>query len=111
LSLTFRIDDRFHEAAEEWGEKRMMETEKATETKVEQALLEIEHLVSGAYEVEFDVEGREVSYDPSEELSAFLARQAGESGLSESEVLQLHVSLFARVFLDDEERPPNAPPT
>lgn len=111
MSLTFRIDDRFHEAAEEWGEKRMMDIEEATETKVEQALLEIEHLVSGAYEVEFAVEDREVRYDPSEDLSDFLARQAEESDLSESEVLQLHVNLFARVFLDDEERPPNAPPT
>jgi len=112
LTLSFTVDDRFYAAAEEWGEKRLMETEEALETKVEQALLEIEHLVSGVHEVEFAVDGREVHYDPTDELASFLESQAAAASIDEATVLRLHVNLFASVFLDDdEERPPNAPPT
>ncbi len=87
-----------------------MDAEEALETKAEQALLEIEHLVSGAHEVEFEVDGRTVSLEPSDELATYLERQSESKGLDESTVLELYVDLFARVFLDDEERPPNAPP-
>ena len=87
-----------------------MDTEEALETKAEQALLEIEHLVSGAHEVDFEVDGRTVSLEPSDELAAYLERQAEAKGLEEETVLELYVDLFARVFLEDEERPPNAPP-
>ena len=111
-SLAFEVDDRFRAAAEEWGDSRLMDFEDAMESKAEQALLEIEHLVSDATEVEFEVEGATVRHYPSDELAAFLERQAGETGLDESTLLKLHVDLFARVFLDeDTQRPPNAPPT
>ena len=88
-----------------------MEPEDALAVKVEQALLEIEHLVSGATEVEFAVDGRTVRHDPSDDLAAFLDRQAEETGLDPDEVLKLHADLFARVFLEqDVSRPSNAPP-
>lgn len=88
-----------------------MEPEEAMEIKAEQSLLEIEHLVSGAHEVDFEVDGRTVVHHPSEALQSFLARQAEATGLDEATVLKLHVDLFARAFLDDDqERPPNAPP-
>jgi hypothetical protein len=109
--LAFEVDERFEAAAREWGEARMTEFEDALETKVEQALLEVENLVAGAYEVEFEVDGTTVRHEPTDELRAFLERQAEATGLDPSEVLKLHVDLFARVFLDDEERPSNAPPT
>jgi len=109
--LSFEVDGRFEAAAREWGEARMMEFEDAMETKAEQALLEIENLVAGAHEVEFEVDGTTVHHHPTDELRSFLERQSGTTGLDPSEVLKLHVDLFARVFLDDEERPPNAPPT
>lgn len=88
-----------------------MDTEEALETKVEQALLEVEHLVSGAHEVEFEVDGRTVRHEPTDELAAYLERRAESTGLDEATVLGLYVDLFARVFLDQEERPPNAPPS
>lgn len=88
-----------------------MDFEDAMEAKAEQALLEIEHLVADATSVEFEVDGTTVRHYPSDELAAFLADQAEETGLAEHQVLKLHVDLFARVFLDeDQERPPNAPP-
>lgn len=111
LSLEFEVGDRFLQAAEDWSERHMTDAEEALEVKVEQSLLEVEHLVSGAHEVDFEVEGRTVVHHPSEGLEAFLARQAEATGLDESTVLELHVDLFARAFLDDEqERPSNAPP-
>lgn len=112
-ALAFEVNDRFVAAAEAWAESRMTDTETALETKVEQALLEVEHLVSGAYEVEFEVDGRTVEYEPTPELTAFLEQQAESAGLDRSTLLKLHVDLFANAFLedaDDEERPPNAPP-
>ena len=104
MALTFEVGERFRDAAAEWGESRMMDESDALETKVEQALLEIEHLISGRTEVAFDVDGGRVDYEPSEALAAFLAEQAERSGLDESEVLNLHVDLFARVFLDSDDR-------
>ena len=111
LTLSFQVGERFLAAAEEWADARLMDSEEALSVKAEQALLEIEHLVSGATEVEFAVDGRTVHHEPSDDLAAFLAAQAEETGLSEERLLKLHVDLFARAFLDDDSRPPNAPPT
>lgn len=87
----------------EWGDSRLMDEEEAIETKAEQALLEIEHLVSGANSVEFAVEGDVIRHEPSEELEGFLERQADESGLEPEVLLRLHVDLFARVFLEEDD--------
>jgi len=112
VTLTVELSERFREAADEWAEVRMMDEERAVETKAEQALLEVEHLVSGATEVEFEIEDGAIRFEPSDRLEAFLAAQSESTGLDEATVLGLHVDLFARVFLDDDSsRPPNAPPT
>jgi transcriptional antiterminator Rof (Rho-off) len=111
LTLSFQVGERFLAAAEEWADTRMMDTDEALEVKVEQALLEIEHLVADATEVEFTVEGTTVHHEPSDDLAAFLAAQTEDTGLDEQRLLKLHVDLFARAFLDDDSRPPNAPPT
>jgi hypothetical protein len=90
-----------------------MEYEEALEVKAEQALLEIENLVSGAHEVDFEVsdDGETIYLDPSPELASFLDDRAASAGLDRSELVGLYVDLFARVFLDEtDERPPNAPP-
>ena len=113
MAIGFEPSERLGEAAAEWGDRRMMDHDEALEVKVEQALLEIEHLVSGGTEVTFEVEegGDRVRFSPSDDLETFLESQAGESGLSAERLLRLHVDLFANVFLeDDAERPPNAPP-
>lgn len=111
LSLEFEVGDRFFRAAEDWSERQMTDPEEAMAVKAEQSLLEIEHLVSGAHDVSFEVDGRTVVHRPTEELQSFLTRQADATGLDESTILKLHVDLFARAFLDeDSERPPNAPP-
>jgi hypothetical protein len=111
LTLSIRASDRIVSAAEEWAEARMTDRETAIETKAEQALLEIEHLVSDATEVEFSVDGRTIHHEPSDELRAFLDAQAEETGLQPDTILKLHIDLFARVFLDEgDTRPPNAPP-
>lgn len=113
LTLAFTVSDRFREAAEEWGDDRMMGTEEAVESKAEQALLEIEHLVSGDVDpdLDFEVDGDRIRYDPSEDLSAFLDEQAESADVDPGTVLKLHVDLFARVFLDDDaKRPPDAAP-
>lgn len=114
MAISFEPSDRLGEAAAEWGDRRMMDHDDALEVKVEQALLEIEHLVSGGTEVTFELEdgGEQVRFSPSDELASFLRNQAEESGLTAERLLRLHVDLFANVFLeDDAERPPNAPPT
>lgn len=117
MTLQFTVGDRFLDAAREWGDSRLMDAEEALEAKAEQALLEIEHLVSGAHEVSFAVDLDDetgeatIAHEPSDELSAFLAAQSEESGLDEATLLKLHVDLFAQVFLEeDTKRPPNAPP-
>lgn len=104
MTLSITVSDRFREAATEWGDNRLMDEEEALETKAEQALLEIEHLVSGATEVEFEVDAAsgEISHEPSDDLEAFLGRQAAEFGLEPDAVLALHVDLFARAFLDED---------
>lgn len=113
MTLRFEVSDRFLEAVDQWADRRMMDREEALATKAEQALLEVEHLVSGSHDVEFEVDGREISYEPTEELSVFLDRWASETGLEESAVLAMHVDLFADAFLDevtDGDRQPNVPP-
>ncbi|WP_222918726.1 hypothetical protein [Natrinema sp. SYSU A 869] len=104
MTLTITVSDRFHEAATAWGDDRLMDEEAALETKAEQALLEIEHLVSGANEVEFAVDAAsgEIYHEPTNVLEEYLERQADEFGLEPDAVLALHVDLFARAFLDDE---------
>ncbi|WP_224268088.1 hypothetical protein [Haloprofundus salinisoli] len=111
MTLVVPISERFREASEEWADTRLMDPEDALEVKAEQALLEVEHLVSGAHEVEFAVEDGELRYEPSDELAALLSSHAERAGVDEATVLGLHVDLFARVFLDDAaKRPSNAPP-
>ena len=113
MTLEFTVSDRFREAAEEWGDDRMMETEDAVGSKVEQALLEIEHLVSGDVDpdLDFEVDENRIRYVPSEDLGAFLDEQAASTEIDPETVLKLHVDLFARVFLDDDtKRPPDAAP-
>jgi len=110
LTVTFDASDRLVEGAEEWGEKRMMDTEDALESKVEQALLEIENVVANEFDVAFSIDGRTVHYEPSKEVASFFDAQAAEYDLSVADVARMHVDLYSRVFLhDDEERPPNAP--
>jgi hypothetical protein len=109
--ISFEASDRLVAAAEEWGEARLEDEDEALETKVEQSLLEVEHLVSGAHEVDFEVDGRTVHLEPTDALAAFLEQQATAKGIDEADVLALYADLFARAFLDDEERPSNAPPT
>ncbi|MUV60657.1 hypothetical protein [Halobacterium sp. CBA1126] len=114
MALQFDASDRLVAAADEWADKRMTDREDALETKVKQALLEVEHLVSGVQDVEFDVDGRTVTYEPTDDLAAFLDQQAERAGVEPATVLAMHADLFATVFLDNydqEERPPNAPPT
>ncbi|MDS0253744.1 hypothetical protein NC662_08395 [Haloarcula tradensis] len=112
LTLTFEVSDRLYEAAQEWADRRLEDIDEAMETKVEQALLEIEHLVSQSHDVAFEVDGREIRYEPTEELAALLRRQAEESGIDESTALKMHVDLYANAFLDDvtdEQKPPGTP--
>jgi hypothetical protein len=109
VKLEFEVNDRFYEAAEEWADRRMMDTEEALATKVEQSLLEIEHLVSESHDVEFEVDGRTVVYEPTAELATFLRKWAEETGLEERQVLAMQIDLFANAFLDevvDDERRP-----
>lgn len=111
MELSFEVSDRFESAAAEWADARMTDVEDAIETKVEQALLEIEHLTADATDVEFKLDGKTVSYVPSEELTGYLDEQADDTGLSPATILKLHVDLYAGAFdLEDAVRPPNAPP-
>lgn len=111
MSLEFEVDDRFADAASEWAERQLMDEEEALEIKAEQSLLEIEHLISGSHEVEFDVDGRTITHYPTADLGTFLSKKAEETGLDEATILKLYVDLFTNAFLeDDTERPPNAPP-
>lgn len=106
------MSERFLDAADEWAEARLEDRDTAIETKVEQALLEIEYLVTGATEITFDVdaEAGEIQYTPSADLAELLSKQAAETGLDESDILRLHFDLFVGAFSDNDDRPPNAPP-
>lgn len=111
MTLSFELSDRFTDAAADWGDARLMDDAEAIEVKVEQALLEIEHLVSGAHEVDFTVEGSTVHHEPTADLESFLDTQATETGVEESVLLRSYADLFARAFLDEDvSRPSNAPP-
>lgn len=104
--------DRFLEAVEEWAEARMMEREEALETKAEQALLEIEHLVAEAHEVAFSIEGDTIRYEPSNGVYRFLLERAEEADIDVETVTTLYINLYANAYLDsDTMRPSNAPPT
>lgn len=77
-------------------------------------MLEIEYLVSGRTEADFEVDAEtdELNYTPSDAVSTLLSEQAADTGLDEATVLRLHVDLFSDAFSDDDaDRPPNAPPT
>ncbi|WP_247001150.1 hypothetical protein [Halosolutus gelatinilyticus] len=102
MTLSITVSDRFREAAADWGDNRLLDEESALKTKAEQALLEIEHLIAGATEVEFEVDGDTIRHEPSDDLEAFLERQADAYGLDPDEILEMHVELFARAFLEDE---------
>jgi hypothetical protein len=110
VTLSFAVSERFRDAAAEWGDSRLVAEAEALETKTEQALLEIEHLVSGATEVAFTVDGDVVRYDPSDELAALLEAQAESTGVAPETVLRLHVDLFARAFLDEDHSAPGHHP-
>lgn len=101
MSYTFEVSDRLYKAAEEWAERRFEEIDDALATKVEQSLLEIEHLVAQAHEVEFEVDGREITYEPSETTAAFISEQAETAGVDESTIVKLHVDLYANTFLEE----------
>lgn len=104
--------DRFLEAVEEWAESRMMERADALETKAEQALLEIEHLVAEAHDVEFAVDGDTIRYEPSDAVYRFLVERAEEADIDVETVTTLYINLYANAYLDsDTMRPSNAPPT
>lgn len=110
--LAFDVSDRLYEAAELWADQRLEDVDEALATKVEQSLVEIEHLVSRSHGVDFEVDGRTVRYEPTDDLAALLTRQADELGVEESAVLKAHVDLYANAFLDeveDERRPPDTP--
>jgi hypothetical protein len=112
LTLTVDLNDRFVDAANEWADARLEELDTAFETKAEQALLEIEYLVSGRTEVSFEVdtEAHELHYAPSDELAERLAAQAEETGLDEATLLRLHVDLFVDAFGGGDDRSPDVPP-
>ena len=110
MTLSFTVSDRFREAAAEWGDSRLMDEGDALEAKAEQALLEIEHLVSGASEVEFAVDGDTVHHEASDELESFLEAQAAEAGVEPGTLLGLHVDLFASVFLESDQSKPGRHP-
>lgn len=103
MALEVDIGDRLAEAAAEWAESRMQEPDEALEQKLEQALLEVEHLASGSTELEFDLEnGDTLVYEPSDELLGLLETQAERVDSDPATVLELHLELFARTFLPDD---------
>ena len=110
MALTVEIGDRLVDAAAEWADQRMLEDEEALEQKLEQALLEVEHLASGTTEMEFEVDGRTLHYAPSDELDELLEEQAERVGAEPSTVLELHLELFARTFLPEDSIQPGAGP-
>lgn len=102
MTLSITVSDRFRAAAADWGDNRLMDETEALEVKAEQALLEIEHLVSGTTDVDFAVEDDTIRYEPSDDLATVLERQADDYGVDPADALEMHVDLFARAFLEDE---------
>lgn len=101
-TIEIPLSERFQRAADKWAEERVMAEDAALEAKAEQALLEIEHLATGAEEVEFEIEDDTVRYEPSEDLLAFLDAQSEETGVDRETVLRLYVDLFAGAFLSED---------
>lgn len=104
--MRIELSDSFHEAAEQWAEERVMDERAALEAKAEQAVLEIEHLVANAHEVEYEIDDGDLVYEPSADLAAFLDEQAETSGVDPETVLAMYVDLFAGAFLSDDTRTP-----
>lgn len=102
MALEVHIGERLTDAAAEWAETRMQDESKALEQKLEQALLEVEHLASGSTELEFELDGDTLVYEPSEELSELLTTQAERIDSDPATVLELHLELFARTFLPED---------
>lgn len=98
------LSERFRRAADQWAEERVMEEDAALAAKTEQALLEIEHLATGAETVDFDLDeaAGTVRYEPSEGLRAFLESQAEATGVDVATQLRLSVDLFAGAFLESD---------
>lgn len=103
------MSERFVEAARVWADERVLDPEEALAEKTEQALLEVEHLVSGATEVGYALDDRTVRFEPTDDLEQFLADRAAETGLEPATVLELYVELFAGAFLEDEGVGPGGP--
>jgi hypothetical protein len=111
MALEVAIGDRLVDAAAEWADTRMQEPEVALEQKLEQALLEVEHLASGSTELAFDLAAdRTLEYEPSDELRALLEAQAERVDSDPATVLELHLELFARTFLPEDSVQPGAGP-
>ena len=111
MALEVRVGDRLADAAAEWADTRMQEPEAALEQKLEQALLEVEHLASGDTELQFELEDADtLRYEPSDELRELLTQQAERVGSDPATVLELHLELFARTFLPEDAVQPGAGP-
>lgn len=110
MALSVSIGDRLADAAAEWADQRMLDEDDALEQKLEQALLEVEHLASGTTELEFELDGRTLHYAPSDELGELLEEQAERIDADPADVLELHLELFARTFLPDDTVQPGAGP-
>lgn len=102
MALEVTIGERLRDAADEWAETRMQKTDEALEQKLEQALLEVEHLASGTTEIEFELSDHTLQYEPSEALRELLHEQADRIDSDQATVLELHLELFARTFLPDD---------
>jgi len=110
MALAVSIGDRLVDAATEWADQRMLDEDDALEQKLEQALLEVEHLASGTTEIAFELDGRTLHYAPSDELDALLDEQADGIDADPATVLELHLELFARTFLPEDSVQPGAGP-
>lgn len=104
--MRVQLSERFHEAAEQWADERVMTDEAALDAKAEQSLLEIEHLVASKQSVDYELDGDELTYDPSDKLYAFLSEQAEDAGIDPERVLSMYVDLFAGAFLSDDSVTP-----
>lgn len=110
MALSVSIGDRLADAAAEWADQRMLDEDDALEQKLEQALLEVEHLASGTTELEFELDDRTLHYAPSDELEELLEEQAERIDADPADVLELHLELFARTFLPEDSVQPGAGP-
>lgn len=104
--MKIQLSERFYEAAEQWADERVMTDEAALDAKAEQALLEIEHLVANEQQVDYELDGGELLYEPTDKLYAFLSEQADDAGIDPERVLSMYVDLFAGAFLSDDSVTP-----